>query len=524
MNERNVETLIVGAGPAGLQLAYFLSKRERDYLVLERESPGAFFKSFPRHRMLISINKVYTGYDDPEKNMRWDWNSLLSDDPSARLSRYSDDYFPAADDLVRYLDDFVRDNQLRIETGTSVNRIAKVGDDFQVTDDQGRQFRMRWLVMATGVHKPYLPAIEGIELGEPYTSMSTDRKRYRGKRILIVGKGNSAFETANHLVGSAAVIHLASPHPLKLAWKTRFVGDLRAINNHFLDTYRLKSQNVVIDANVVRMTRSGDKVRVLFDYVHAPGETEEFEYDHVLLCTGFRFDGSAFDDSARPELCVNDRFPKLTNSWESANVPNLYFAGALMQSRDFKRCMSAFIHGFRYNVRTLFHLMEERHYGVPLPSIAIHRNAKALTEATIRRVNTSSGLWQMPGFLADAIVGTGSEVRRLEELPMDWIHETDPAHGASYFTVTLEFGPNAADPFDFERPHRDAADLAPESEALHPVVRRWRRGKLLSTHHAMEDIAADWSDAVHVNPLERYFERELGDGGAPQAIAEGAAE
>ena len=44
------------------------------------ERPGHFFETFPRHRMLISINKVYTGYDDPVINLRWDWNSLLTRD------------------------------------------------------------------------------------------------------------------------------------------------------------------------------------------------------------------------------------------------------------------------------------------------------------------------------------------------------------------------------------------------------------------------------------------------------------
>jgi hypothetical protein len=50
------------------------------------ESAGTFFKRFPRHRQLISNNKVFTGYQDPEVNLRFDWNSLLSDDPGLRSS------------------------------------------------------------------------------------------------------------------------------------------------------------------------------------------------------------------------------------------------------------------------------------------------------------------------------------------------------------------------------------------------------------------------------------------------------
>ena len=39
------DSLILGAGPAGLQLAYFLAKRQRDYVVLEAtDRAGAFFQ------------------------------------------------------------------------------------------------------------------------------------------------------------------------------------------------------------------------------------------------------------------------------------------------------------------------------------------------------------------------------------------------------------------------------------------------------------------------------------------------
>ena len=94
---------------------------------------------------------------------------------------------------------------------------------------------------------------------------------FRGQRILIVGKGNSAFETADNLIESAAVLHLVSPSPVRMAWRTRFVGDLRAVNNNVLDTYGLKLQNTVLDADVETIRRSGDTLNVRFRYTHAQG-------------------------------------------------------------------------------------------------------------------------------------------------------------------------------------------------------------------------------------------------------------
>jgi cation diffusion facilitator CzcD-associated flavoprotein CzcO len=107
------EYLIVGAGPAGLQLGYYLEKAGRNYLILEAgDAAGTFFKRYPRHRTLISINKVYTGFDDPEVNMRWDWNSLLGDNQDLLFKHYSKRYLPPADELVRYLNDYAAHYQL----------------------------------------------------------------------------------------------------------------------------------------------------------------------------------------------------------------------------------------------------------------------------------------------------------------------------------------------------------------------------------------------------------------------------
>src|SRR3954453_22905747 len=307
-----LDYLIVGAGPAGLQLAaLFEADAGPDYLVLEAANvPGAFFTRYPRHRTLISINKVHTGSQDPELNLRLDWNSLLSDDPELRFTRYTETYFPDADLMVRYLADFAAATGARVRYGHRVTEIAREDDGtFRVTatradpptadgdpasGEASVTLRARAVVVATGVPLPYVPQIEGIELAESYTTMSVDPSDFTDQRVLILGKGNSAFETADALIEQAAVIHVAGPHSVRFAWRTHFVGHLRAVNNNFLDTYQLKTQNAVLDCTVDRIeTRDGGFV-VTVPYSPAHGETEELTYDRVIVCTGFRFDDSIF--------------------------------------------------------------------------------------------------------------------------------------------------------------------------------------------------------------------------------------
>ena len=41
-----------------------------------------------------------TGKDNKEFNFRHDWNSLISDDPTLRMTSYTEKYFPDADTIV----------------------------------------------------------------------------------------------------------------------------------------------------------------------------------------------------------------------------------------------------------------------------------------------------------------------------------------------------------------------------------------------------------------------------------------
>jgi cation diffusion facilitator CzcD-associated flavoprotein CzcO len=378
-----MDYLVIGAGPAGLQLGYFLEQAGRDYLILEAGSaPGTFFRTFPRHRRLISINKPHTGWNDAELNLRMDWNSLLSDDPRLLFTRYSPRYFPDADDMVRYLEDFAWVSRLRIQYDAHVAHVARDGA-FRVTDEQGRTYDAKRLIVATGVSQPYIPPIPGIETAEVYSTVSVEPRDFMDQRVLIIGKGNSAFETADNLVETAAVIHVAGPRSIRMAWKSHYVGHLRAINNNLLDTYQLKSQNALLDGHVERIERRDDGYVVTVSFSRANEIKKDLRYDRVIVCTGFRFDASMFADDCRPELVIRERFPAQTPEWESTNVPGLYFAGTLMQVRDFKKSTTGFIHGFRYSVRALHRILERKYHGVDWPHRDLAADPRALMDSVI---------------------------------------------------------------------------------------------------------------------------------------------
>ncbi len=508
--KNSFDYIIIGAGPAGLQLGYFLQKNNRDYLILDKATkPGSFFMSMPRHRTLISVNKVHIGTDDPVARLRWDWNSLITDDESLQFKNYSEKYFPPADMLVKYLADFAAKYNLNIKYGTKVTSISKPDGEFVIHTADGDTFSAKRLVIATGISKPYIPDIPGAELCENYVNHSINPQDYINKRVLIVGKGNSAFETADNLIETTAAIHIVSPESVKFAWQTHYVGNLRAVNNNFLDTYQLKSQNTVIDATVEKIEKEDGKYRVQLAYSHAKGQKAIVEYDHVIFCTGFRFDPTVFGDELMPELAHDGRLPAQTSEWESANIPDLYYAGVLMAACDYKKTMSAFIHGFRHNVEALSNVLEVKYHGQEWPHETIPATPKALTDKVIDRVNRAPEMFLQPGFLCDVMVVNeeSQTADYFNGVRMHYVMDSHFSQNNHYYTISLEYGHFLGDPFSVERdPDPEAAV---DAAYLHPVIRHYSFGQLVSEHHIHDDLESQWYKEIYVSPALAYFEQQL---------------
>lgn len=531
---RHVRYLIVGAGPGGLQMGYFLDRDDRDYLILDKaDHAGAFFSTYPRHRMLISINKRFNFFEEDDFNARHDWNSLLSHDPELRFPNYSDELFPSADDMVRYLNDFAERHKLDIHHGAEVDRIARRAEGgFEVHTTVDDTYTCDVLLLATGAYRERTPDIEGIELATPYGEHTTDREHYRNKRVGILGQGNSAFETAEHLSGVAAYVHVLGKEPIKWAWNTHFPGHLRAVNNNVLDMFQLKSMHAVLAPRLLRIERDGDVLRTTHEYDYPNGAVPgtlrlNRDYDEIICCTGFSWMPAELFTTEAPETWAKGKFPALTPSWESVNVPDLFVVGGAMQGND-RTSSSGFIHGFRYNVRALSRLLAERYERVPYPATVTEGvDWDRFAEDLYGRLSTSAGLFQLFGNLCDVVTIPPdlSSVTWREELPTR--HAAGLDLGDDHvFTITLEFGFHQyADPaITFFGPS-DPTD--PDSAAfLHPVIRYRGPGGATDEFRFGDSLLGRW-DLPHATggavmsyheDFRRWFLRLLG-----QEVPEGRA-
>ncbi|MCM2561183.1 NAD(P)-binding domain-containing protein [Lutimaribacter sp. EGI FJ00015] len=485
-----IDCLIIGAGAAGLQAAYFLDKKGLGFHVLERGQVGQFFRDFPRQRNLISINKVHTGLSNPDTRLRFDWNSLLNDEGDLVTTR-SRRYFPTADEFVDYLGDFSQRFADRISCGVTVTRIAKPDETFLVETDDGQVWRARTVIVATGMTKPWQAEIDGIEHVENYFDYDSTKTRFRDKRVAILGKGNSAFETAESLIEEAQSIHVISPNSIKLAWNSHFVGHLRAVNTNFLDTYQLKSQNAVVDGTITRIVPENGGYTLHIAMSAAEGHEIVLHYDHVIACTGFRFDDQILDPAIRPDLRHMGKFPAMTAQWETETAAGLYFAGTLMQSRDFKKTMSGFVHGFRYNIRCLVEFVAARLTGAAYPHATAPLDAQALGALLIDRFSTASGIFLQPGFLGDVVVLDGPDAGAIyTDVPVDWTDDAPGFAGRTLLRATLEFGNFGANSMHVKREH--TLDGSTPDPFIHPVLRLVRDGEVLAQTHLSDHLDSDW--------------------------------
>lgn len=518
----HVRNLIIGAGPAGLQLAYFLGKSGADYLVLERgENAGTFFHSYPRHDRLLSINKVHTGYPDLESRRRYDWNALVCDDEALQFREFSTEYFPTATSLVEYLEAFAARYKLAISYRSSVTRVAKTGEQFSVTLADGRSYTCERLFVATGIPTAHRPDIPGIDLCENYDTFSVDPADFVDQRVFIAGKGNSAFETADALIETTRKMWVCGRSTVKLAWASHYVGHLRAVNNNFLDTYQLKAQNNILDGEL-REVREADGALVADVWFESRQQLLSYPCDRVLLCTGFCSDMGIFDASCSPQRRECGRLPLMTCDWESVNVPNMFFVGTLMQSRDYRKTMSAFIHGFRHNIESLVSILDRRDGTGAwvdrerLPSTTDDDLACAL----IDRMSTSAALMLQPGFLADVVVpaadGESSVFEHLPDVPVDYVTEKLLAEEPEVYMLTLEYGKSDEymDPFAMPRGVGVAEDFY-----IHPIIRHYKAGELVDRFFLPDDLDNDWrGNEDYVRQLAAWL--RAGPGQPEQGAAE----
>lgn len=454
---KKYDNIIIGAGPAGLQLGYFFKKANINYVILERGKKSAtFFSKYPHTEKLISINKKYTGSDNKDFNLRHDWNSLLNEE-DLLFTNYSDEYYPSNKDLVLYLNDFAIKNNLNIVYNSNVIKVNKNEEDYElevIENEKEFKYSCNKLIIATGLSKVVkpdgdynvkTPILHYGEYPKNYFKKKENLEKFKNKTLLIIGNGNCSYELANHLNKYCSKISILGRNNKSWAITSHYTGDIRGVYLQFLDTFYLKSLNSIswekIHKILLEQNNENDKYSIYricsneCSVLHPIIRDVDDKFDNVILCTGWKFDNSIFNFDVSTKF--DDKYPAINYNFESINNNNLYFIGSLMHSLDFKKSSGGFIHGFRYLIQHFFNYNYTK-----IHNIYKFSNVNLLIDHILYKINNSSALYQMYGVLSDIFfLDNDNNYLYFNNVPKNFVKTSIlKIPKKIYFILTLEYG------------------------------------------------------------------------------------
>jgi thioredoxin reductase len=358
------EVLIVGAGAFGLSISAHLRGLGVDHVIVGRPMDtwrahmpvGMFLKSEPYGSAIASPRR---GYDVAEycRSRGLDYVKRLGPLSLERFLGYADWY---TEQLV--LD--VRD--------IAVAQIDATDGGFRVAFADAESVTARQVVIATGV-LPFAHLPEELSgLPSDLVTHSSEHHRldrFRGRRVAVVGAGQSALEIAALLHEQGTDVQVIArlpalrwnlPNPAELSplghikrpvtnlcegwhcafWYTpaafrRLPEDMRITKARTVlgpaGAWWLKERfdgvvDVMTGHQVRKAVPEGSGIQLL---VEGP-EQSVITVDHVIAGTGYRIDLarlSFLPEGLRGRIATVNRYPAVSRVGESS-VPGLYFAGA----------------------------------------------------------------------------------------------------------------------------------------------------------------------------------------------------
>lgn len=402
------DVIVVGSGPGGLQIAYYLTRSGIDHAVISADpAPGGMFRRFPFFQRLLSWTKPYTQVaHDSREYERYDWNSLVAHEPEHRavmpglMDGTSE--FPSRTEMEAGLRLFVGRTGIRVRHDTPWQGTSRDSDEYVLHTPDG-EYRSRVVIFAVGIAEPLLPETPGIELAAHY-AQTREAASYAGKRLFIIGKQNSGFEVASGLLHWASPIVLASPRPAQLSVNLHSLAGIRARYIQPWEDAELGGGVFILDASIERLERREGGIAV---HTRRTDNAQAFpvEVDEVIAATGFR---CPLGDLASVGVTVFGRsgLPVMTNAFESATAPGIYFGGTITQGvSGLKKfgipANSGAVHGHRYNGRIIVADISERHLGRPRARPAV--DPGSVVKRLLGSATLAPELWHQKSYLAHAL-------------------------------------------------------------------------------------------------------------------------
>jgi FAD-dependent urate hydroxylase len=354
------EIAIVGAGPYGLSAAAHLKASGFDVQIFGR--PMEFWAGKMPAGMLLRSPRVASNISGPARTFSLEaYESFAGVQPRAPLP---------LETFVDYGQWFQRELIPDLDR-REVASVHRSDAGFRVALEDGGEFQCRRVVVAAGIGSfqrvpPVFASLPTAQISHCY--QGRDLQSFSGARVMVVGSGQSALESAALLHEAGASVELIVRNQV-LRWIgahswTRRLGPISSMLYSPHDVGPAGISRLVASPSLVKHIplRLRDKIRTravrpagskwlpprlkevklttgrFATYAASVGQTVEIKLDdgtyrsvdHVLLGTGYSVDVSQYR-FLTPELINDldrmDGYPRLLAGF-SSSVPGLHFIGA----------------------------------------------------------------------------------------------------------------------------------------------------------------------------------------------------
>ncbi|NTU63367.1 MAG: FAD-dependent oxidoreductase, partial [Chloroflexi bacterium] len=272
------DTIVIGGGPAGLTAALYLAREGLDTLVIEKAGLGG-------QAGITQTLDNFPGFDE----------GIAGAEFADRLARQA--------------------RRFGVETlqAQDVIDLAPDGPYLCVTTRDGSQYGSKAVLLGTGARYRRLevPGEEELIGVNVHFCATCDGAFYKGKRVLVIGGGNSGFEEGLFLTKFATQVDIVE-----------FNAEAKA--SQILQQKVAEKSNMTVTVNhAVKELKGQSRLEAIVVQDRATGELKEWHYDGVFVFIGLLPNSDLVKDKVeidRYGFVVTDRSLMTT-------LPGLFAAG-----------------------------------------------------------------------------------------------------------------------------------------------------------------------------------------------------
>jgi putative flavoprotein involved in K+ transport len=189
-----IDTIIVGAGQAGLSTSYYLSRQGREHLILEQADQAA---------------EVWRNRWDSFTLNTPNWMTRL---PGAEYHGDDPDSFMARDGVVAYFKEYIQQFELPVRYGIRVGSVEPVEAGYLVRAEAA-EFEATNVVIAAGLYQqPKIPPFSSnlpSQIRQLHSSEYQNPEALPPGAVLVVGSAQSGCQIAEELYQTGRKVYLS---------------------------------------------------------------------------------------------------------------------------------------------------------------------------------------------------------------------------------------------------------------------------------------------------------------------------